>query len=149
GSLWRQVCDWLCLRAGRPSRSARRDFLLGLLELSLELLVVGVDLLLERLFGAREHLVELLFHARLADHDQRRLTALQQLPELLRVAARHALAQVSADTADDTAHQGRAEDRRREQDPGDGADRDAAPGPVLRGLLVLVDMDLAILVLGD
>ena len=54
-----------------------------------------------------------------------------------------------ADAADDTADERRTEDRRREQDPGDRADRDPAPGAVLGRLLVLVDVDLAVLVLGD
>ena len=38
-----------------------------------ELLAVGVDFLLLSFLGMRERLVELLLHARLADHDQRRL----------------------------------------------------------------------------
>jgi hypothetical protein len=56
---------------------------------------------------------------------------------------------VPADAADNAADEGRAEDRRREQDPGDRPDRDPAPGAVLGRLLVLVDVDLAVLVLRD
>ena len=47
----------------RVVRLARRVLLLGLLEFLLELLGVYVDFLLDRLFGAREHLVELFFKA--------------------------------------------------------------------------------------
>ena len=37
-----------------------------------------------------------------------------------------------------------AEDRRREEDAGDGADGDARPGAVLGRFLGLVDVDLAV-----
>src|SRR5271165_1984581 len=63
----------------------------GLLEFALERLGVGVDFLLDRLFCPRERLVELFFHARLSDHDQRAMSVFEQLAELLSVIARHAL----------------------------------------------------------
>src|SRR5271154_604676 len=94
---------------GTGLQLARSSLLLRLLELPFELLAVGVDLLLDRLFRTGERLVELLFDARLPDHDQRRHTPVEQLTELLRVAARHALAQMSAHAADDTAHDRRAD----------------------------------------
>jgi len=49
-----------------------------------ELLAVGVDFLLLSLLGTRERLVELLLHARLADHDERRLAVGEILAELLK-----------------------------------------------------------------
>ena len=48
-----------------------------------ELLAVGVDFLLLSFLGIRERLVELLMHARLADHDERRLAVGEILAELL------------------------------------------------------------------
>jgi hypothetical protein len=56
---------------------------------------------------------------------------------------------VSAEAADDAAEQRRRDDRRRGQNPDRRSYGDAAPGAVLRWLLVLLDVNLAIGVLGD
>src|SRR4051794_13199834 len=140
---WREPPD--LARCG----SLRSRVLLRLLELSLELLAVGVDFLLDRLLGARERLVELLLHARLPDHDQRRLSGLQRLAELLGVLARDALAEVPAKGTGGAADGGRADHRRSEQRSDQRTDRDPAPGAVLSRLLVLVNVNLAVGALVD
>src|SRR5215831_10527361 len=132
-----------------PGRLTHSHFLLRLLEFLLELLAVGFDFLLDGLFGPREPVVELFFETRLPDHDQGCLSAFQQVPEFLCRVARHALFQVTADATDDPSDYRRPDYGWREQDPNQCSDRDPSPRAVLRGLLVLIDMDLALGVLDD
>ena len=56
---------------------------------------------------------------------------------------------MSADATDDTADRGAGDDRWREQNPDQRTDRDPSPGTVLGGLLMLMDVDLAVVVLVD
>ena len=77
------------------------------------------------------------------------LAVVEQLAELHDVLARHAVPDV-ADHAAGEAADGHVDDQAgREEDADHGAHGYAGPGAVLRRLLVLVDLDLAVLVLGD
>src|SRR5262249_640769 len=58
--------------------------------------------------------------------------------------ARHPLFQVTADATDDSSDYRRPDYGWREQDPNQCSDRDPSPRAVLRGLLVLIDVDLAL-----
>src|SRR5437763_6372393 len=133
----------------QSAKLARDGLLFGLLEFALDFLGVGVEFLLDRLSRSRERLVELFFDPRLSDHDQRALSAFEQLSELLGVIARHTLFQVPSDAAGETADRRRAENRRREQDADERSDRDATPRAVLRRLLMLLNVDLPLVVLPD
>jgi hypothetical protein len=81
----RMVRGWR-LRSGlgrSPSVKLGRGVLpLGFVEFALELLVVDVDFLLDRLFSARERLVELLFKARLPDDEQCCLPGVDEVAQL-------------------------------------------------------------------
>ena len=67
---------------GRRLRGLR-----GLLEVAVEALAVDLDLPLDRLLGAAQGLVELLGDPRLTDDDQRRLSGVEDLAQVLHVAA--------------------------------------------------------------
>jgi hypothetical protein len=56
---------------------------------------------------------------------------------------------MTTEATDDPADRRGTEDRRREQDPDERPNRDPSPRAVLRGLFMLVDMDLAVVVLVD
>ena len=94
-------------------------------------------------------LVERRFERGLSDDHERGLACVDELAELLDVGTRHALPQVAAHTTDTRADNRAANERGREQDPDDRAGRGAAPRAVARGRLILVDVHLSVLVLGD
>src|SRR5580704_12166336 len=71
------------------------------------------------------------------------------LAELLDIRPGHTSPQMAAYPAHRGTHDGGADDRGREQDADHGTHRGSAPGPVPGGHLVLVDMYLARVVLGD
>ncbi len=113
--------------------------------------VLWVDVELPRLLllcpgdGAVDRLLDLAF----ADDDERSLARIDEVAQLLRIRAGHALGQVSADSADDAACGRGAEDGRREDDTHGGSGGDTPPGTVAGGCLVLVLVHLAVLILGD
>ena len=76
------------------------------------------------------------------------MTIVDDLPELLHVGPGHAPPQVSARTTDGGADDGRGNDGRREEDADQCTGRGAAPRSVASRHLVLVDVDLAGVVLG-
>src|SRR4051812_44287440 len=96
-------------------------------DLALELVRVGVDLLLDDLVRARERLLELLLELGLAEHDHGGRPPVELVAELLEVAARHALAQMRDEAAGPRTDDGAAEDRGREDDPDERADPRAGP----------------------
>ena len=77
------------------------------------------------------------------------MAIVDDLPELLDVRPGHATPQTAAHPAHSCAHHGGADDRGREQDADDGADGSAAPRAMPGGHLILVDVNLARIVLGD
>ena len=56
-------------------------------DLALELVGVGIDLLLDHLVGTRQRLLELLFDLLLAEHDHSGGSRLELVAELLEIAA--------------------------------------------------------------
>ena len=90
-----------------------------------------------------------VLNRRLAHDHQGGLAGVDGVAELLHVGARHPLPQVAADTADGRTDDGRADDGGREQDADQCARPGTAPGAVAGRRLVLVDVDLALVVLGD
>jgi GntR family transcriptional regulator / MocR family aminotransferase len=111
-----------------------------------DVLRAHVELLGDVLFGLQGRLFQGLPHLALADHHQGRLTGVDQLPELLDVAAGHTTPQMAAYPADSRAHQRRADNRGREQDADHRPSGETSPCPVPGRGLVLVDVDLAFLV---
>ena len=79
-ALLRRDVRYGCAPEQRTRDLARAELLLHLLERPFELLVVGVDLLLDRLLCPRQRLIELVFRARVTDHYQRRLPRFQKIP---------------------------------------------------------------------
>ena len=118
-------------------------------DLALELVGVGVDLLLDQLVGTLHRLLELLLDLGLAEHDHGGAARLELVAELLQIAARDPLAQVPDQSAGAGADDRAADQRGRKHEPDDRADPGAGPGTVLRRLLGLGHPDLAIVLLAD
>ena len=112
--------------AGRGDRLGRGVLLCRRLDLALELVGVGIDLLLDQLVGALGRLLELLLDLRLADHDHRGASSLELVAELLEVVARDAAPEVAGQSAGAGADDRAADDRGREDDP----DQAPTPAPV-------------------
>src|SRR5499427_4882873 len=124
------------------------DFRGGLPDGGVDVARLHVEFLGDVLFGLQRGLVHRLLDLAVPDHYQRGRAVVDDLAELLDIGAGHAPPQVPADPTGHRAHGGGADDRGREQDTEHRADRCAAPGAVPGGHLVLVDVDLAVVVLG-
>lgn len=121
----------------------------GLLERPVDVLGVDVEFLGGLLLSPGHGLLDRVLDLALADDDQACLAGIDEVAQLLGPGPRHSLGQMAADAADDSARRGRAEHRRREDDPDRRPGRHSPPGTVARGGLVLVLVDLAVRVLGD
>src|SRR5690242_15180756 len=139
----------------RPGREAEvivcssANFPGGLQDGLVDVLRIHVEFLGRVLLGLQSGLFQGLLQLALPDDDQRGLSLVDDLPELLDVGPGHATPQVAAYPADGRAHKRGADDRRREQNADEGAGGGAAPRAMPGGRLVLADMDLARVVLGD
>src|ERR1700722_7801686 len=132
-----------------PVRDGSGDRLRGLLHRLVHVGLVDLELLGHLLLGLELGLLDGVLNRRLAEDHQRSLSGVDGLAELLDVGTRHPLPQVSAHAADGRTDDGCSDDGGREQDAHQGTRGGAAPGALPGGGLVLVDVDLPLVVLGD
>src|SRR5262249_51176677 len=102
----------------------------------------------DMLFGLQRGLVHRLLDLALPYHHQRGRALVDDLAELLHVGAGHAAPQVPPDPADRPAPRTGPDDRGRDQAPDPPPARRAAPRAVPGSHLILVDVHLAVIVLG-
>jgi MFS family permease len=129
---WVQLTSWSAHFAG------------GCHDSVVDVLRAHVELLGDALSCLHGRLLHGLTHLALAHDYEGGLAVVDDVAEFLDVGARHAAPQVAADPADGRAHQGGADNRRREQDADHRAGGRAAPRAVPGGHLVFVDVHLAV-----
>src|SRR6204780_1266268 len=93
-------------------------------------------------------LVQGLLDVVFPDHHQGGLPGIEDLAEFLDVGTGHAAPQVAADPTDGRAHYGCADDGGREEETDRRSGGRATPGTVPCGHLILIDVHLALVVLG-
>src|SRR5580692_9994456 len=109
---------------------------------------VYVQLLGGVLLRLQGGLIQGLLDVAFPDHHQGGLPVIDDLPEFLDVGTGHAAPQVAADPTHGRAHYGCADDGGREEETDRRPGGRATPGTVPCGHLILIDVHLALVVLG-